>query len=66
MVGATPLLSSHFHDEPSMRAANLMDFDVGTLGNHEFDEGGDEMMRLLRGGQRPTAGSSRPTRAAGR
>ncbi len=52
MVGATPLISSHFHDEPSMRAANLMDFDVGTLGNHEFDEGGDELLRLLRGGQR--------------
>ena len=31
---------------------NLMDFDVGTLGNHEFDEGGDEVTRLLRGGQR--------------
>jgi len=52
MVGASPLLSSHFHDEPSVRAMNLMEFDVGTLGNHEFDEGGDELMRLLRGGQR--------------
>ena len=52
MVGASPLLSSHFHDEPSVRAMNLMDFDVGTLGNHEFDEGGDELVRLLRGGQR--------------
>ena len=49
MVGASPLLSSHFHDEPSVRAMNLMDFDVGTLGNHEFDEGGDEMIRLLEG-----------------
>lgn len=52
MVGASPLLSSHFHDEPTVRAINLMDFDVGTLGNHEFDEGGDELARLLRGGQR--------------
>jgi len=52
MVGATPLISSHFHDEPSIRAANLMDFDVGTLGNHEFDEGGDELARLLEGGRR--------------
>ena len=52
MVGASPLLSSHFHDEPTVRAMNLMDFDVGTLGNHEFDEGGDELTRLLRGGQR--------------
>jgi len=52
MVGASPLVSSFFHDEPSVRAMNLMDFDVGTLGNHEFDEGGDEVVRLLHGGQR--------------
>jgi len=52
MAGASPLLSSRFHDEPTVRAMNLMDFDVGTLGNHEFDEGGDELVRLLRGGQR--------------
>ena len=29
-----------------------MEFDVGTLGNHEFDEGGTEMLRLIRGGHR--------------
>ena len=52
MVGATPLISSWFHDEPTVEAANEMGFDVGTLGNHEFDEGGDELMRLLGGGRR--------------
>jgi 5'-nucleotidase len=52
MVGASPMVSSFFHDEPSVRAMNLMQFDVGTLGNHEFDEGGDEVVRLLHGGQR--------------
>jgi 5'-nucleotidase len=52
MVGASPLVSSWFHDEPSIEATNLMRFDVGTLGNHEFDEGGDEMLRLIRGGHR--------------
>jgi len=52
MVGASPLVSSWFHDEPSIEAANRMEFDVGTVGNHEFDEGGDELLRLLRGGQR--------------
>ena len=35
-----------------MEAANTFGFDVGTLGNHEFDEGGDELIRMLRGGQR--------------
>jgi 5'-nucleotidase len=52
MVGASPLVSSWFHDEPAIEAANSLDFDVGTLGNHEFDEGGDELLRLLRGGRR--------------
>ena len=46
MVGATPLISSWFHDEPTIEAANEIGFDVGTVGNHEFDEGGDELMRL--------------------
>src|SRR3954470_15851870 len=39
MVGATPLISSWFHDEPTIEAANRIGFDVGTIGNHEFDEG---------------------------
>src|SRR5215217_6973304 len=47
MVGASPLISSHFDDEPTVQATNLMGFDVGTLGNHEFDEGGQEMLRLV-------------------
>jgi len=52
MVGASPLISSYFHDEPTVYAMNSMEFDVGTLGNHEFDEGGEEMLRLIDGGQR--------------
>ena len=52
MIGASPLISSWFHDEPTMEAGNVLGFDVGTLGNHEFDEGGDELIRMLRGGQR--------------
>jgi 5'-nucleotidase len=52
MVGGSPLTSSYFHDEPTIEATNLMGFDVGTLGNHEFDEGGEEMLRLINGGQR--------------
>jgi 5'-nucleotidase len=52
MVGGSPLISSYFHDEPTIEATNLLQFDVGTLGNHEFDEGGQEMLRLINGGQR--------------
>jgi 5'-nucleotidase len=65
MVGASPLISSWFHDEPAIEAANQLEFDVGTLGNHEFDEGGDELLRLLRGGQR-TGDQALKADAAGR
>src|SRR5687767_9318338 len=63
MIGATPLISSWFHDEPTMLAANTLGFDVGTVGNHEFDEGGHELIRMLRGGQR--AGPAAQKRDAG-
>jgi 5'-nucleotidase len=49
MIGASPLVSSHFQDEPAIEATNLMGFDVGAVGNHEFDEGGAELMRVLEG-----------------
>ncbi len=56
MVSASPLISARFHDEPTVLAMNEMGFDVGTLGNHEFDEGREEMLRLLEGGQRTDTG----------
>ena len=52
LVGASPLASAYFHDEPSIEVANRIGFDVATLGNHEFDEGVDELRRLLDGGRR--------------
>ncbi len=52
MVGGSPLISGYFHDEPTIEAMNEMQFDVGTVGNHEFDEGGDELLRLINGGHR--------------
>jgi 5'-nucleotidase len=48
MVGASPLLSSYFHHRSTIDAINLMHFDVGTLGNHEFDNGGRELATLLK------------------
>ena len=53
MIGASPFISSHFHDEPTIEATNMMDFDVGAVGNHEFDEGGDELLRVLQGSRYP-------------
>lgn len=52
-VGASPLLSAAFHDEPTIDAMNAMGVGVATVGNHEFDEGYQEMMRLIKGGCLP-------------
>jgi 5'-nucleotidase len=58
MVGASPLLSSWFKDEPTIEFANQVGFDVGTVGNHEFDDGGDELLRLLRMARFPYIGAN--------
>jgi 5'-nucleotidase len=65
MVGASPLISSQFKDEPTIEATNLMRFDVGTLGNHEFDEGGEEALRLVRLAQYPYIAANTVTRDGG-
>ena len=65
MVGASPLISSHFNDEPTIDATNQMGFDVGTLGNHEFDEGGAEALRLVRRAHYPYIAANTKTRDGG-
>lgn len=63
-VGASPAVSGLFQDEPSIAILNALANEhckgaeapdprcnvVGTLGNHEFDEGKAELLRLIRGG----------------
>lgn len=66
MVGASPLVSSHFQDEPTIEATNLMGFDVGTLGNHEFDEGGAEALRLAGRARYPYVAANSIAREGGR
>ncbi len=65
MVGASPLISSHWHDEPTIEATNLMGFDVGTLGNHEFDEGGAEALRLVKRAHYPYVAANTVPREGG-
>ena len=55
-IGGSPLLSSLFHDEPSIEALALAGLDVSALGNHELDEGWWELYRMQRGGCHPVDG----------
>ncbi len=50
LVGASPLLSAAFHDEPTIEAMNKIGLQVASVGNHEFDEGYQELLRLQNGG----------------
>ncbi|MFB7029411.1 MULTISPECIES: bifunctional metallophosphatase/5'-nucleotidase [unclassified Streptomyces] len=56
MIGASPLVSGLFHDEPTIEALNKLDLDVTSVGNHEFDEGARELARIQNGGCHPTEG----------
>jgi 5'-nucleotidase len=53
LIGASPLLSSMFHDEPTIESLSMMGLDVASVGNHEFDEGMDELLRMQNGGCHP-------------
>ena len=55
-IGASPLLSGMFHDEPTIEALNLMGLDVASVGNHEFDNGWRELLRMQNGGCHPVDG----------
>jgi len=56
LVGASPLVSGMFHDEPIIEALNAMELSVSAVGNHEFDEGIAELLRLANGGCHPKDG----------
>jgi len=51
LIGASPLVSALFHDEPAIEALNSIGLDVSGVGNHEFDEGIDELLRMRYGDQ---------------
>jgi len=55
LIGASPLLSGAFHDEPTIEAMNALHLDVTSVGNHEFDEGSAELTRMQTGGCRTNA-----------
>lgn len=56
MIGGSPMLSGLFHDEPTVEALNKLKLDVTSVGNHEFDEGKNELRRMQYGGCHPVEG----------
>ena len=65
LIGASPFLSALFHDEPTIESLSMMGLDVASVGNHEFDEGEAEILRMQNGGCHPTDGCQGPHRFEG-
>ncbi len=60
LIGASPLLSSMFHDEPTIESMSLMGLEISSVGNHEFDKGKVELKRMQSGGCHPIDGCKGP------
>ncbi len=56
LIGGSPAFSGLFHDEPSVETLNEMGLDISSVGNHEFDEGVTELLRMQEGGCHPVDG----------
>ncbi|MBL0004108.1 MAG: bifunctional metallophosphatase/5'-nucleotidase [Actinomycetales bacterium] len=56
LIGGSPFLSGMFHDEPSVESLETLGLDVSSVGNHEFDEGSAELLRMQHGGCHPEDG----------
>ena len=56
LIGGTPAFSGLFRDEPSVESLNVMGLDLSGVGNHEFDEGVTELLRMQNGGCHPDDG----------
>ena len=61
LIGGSPAFSGLFHDEPSVETLNAMELDVSSVGNHEFDEGVTELLRMQNGGCHPVDGCYFPS-----
>jgi 5'-nucleotidase len=50
LISASPLVSAEFLDEPTVLALNRIGLDFASVGNHEFDRGRQELLRVQNGG----------------
>jgi len=55
-IGASPLANGLFFEEPITIATNFMNVDFASVGNHEFDKGSAELLRIQNGGCKPVDG----------
>jgi 5'-nucleotidase len=64
-IGASPLISALFYDEPTVEVMNRIGLDFNSVGNHEFDKGRAELLRLQNGGCKMVSGVQDPNSCQG-
>lgn len=64
-IGASPLISALFFDEPAVETLNRIGIEFNAVGNHEFDKGAAELLRLQNGGCKLTNGATDPNSCLG-
>ena len=64
-IGASPLISALFYDEPAVETLNKIGVEFNAVGNHEFDKGSAELKRLQSGGCKITGGAPDPESCKG-
>jgi 5'-nucleotidase len=65
MISASPLISASFNDEPTIEALNRAGLEFTSVGNHEFDKGSAELLRMQTGGCRVVNGAQDPNSCKG-
>lgn len=50
LIGASPLLSGLYHDEGTIETMNRLGLEISAVGNHDFDKGWHELLRMQSGG----------------
>ena len=50
LISGSPLISSLYLDEPAIGVLNQVGLDFSAVGNHEFDRGREEILRMQNGG----------------
>ncbi|HVF15921.1 MAG TPA: bifunctional metallophosphatase/5'-nucleotidase [Steroidobacteraceae bacterium] len=50
LIGGSPLNSALFYDEPTIEMLSQIGLEFSSVGNHEFDRGREELLRMQDGG----------------
>ncbi len=66
LIGASPFVSGMFHDEPTIEVMNAIGIDANAVGNHEFDRGVAQLLRIAHGGCDTTATERQSCAGVGR